>query len=139
MQVGELLVAGMGAVGDANWQASVEACCAARGPHEPSRDDLATTAGLLLAAGRADRAIHLLTQVVKADPDDLATRRTLAWALCVLGKPADDARIEAAAAELQADRAFAFLQHDDRRQFYETCREHPLMALLGYDGIEPNG
>ena len=89
MRVGELLVAGMEAVGDANWQASVEACCAARGPHEPSRDDLTTTAGLLLAAGRADRAIHLLTHAVKADPDDLATRHTLAWALCVVGKPAD--------------------------------------------------
>lgn len=89
MQVGDLLVAGIEVEGDANWQASVEACCAARGAHEPSRDDLATTAGLLLAAGRPDRAIHLLTRVVKADPDDIATRRTLAWALCVVGKPAD--------------------------------------------------
>ena len=89
MQVGDLLVAGMGATGDANWQASVEACCTARGPHVPSRDELATTAGLLLAAGRADRAVHLLTHAVAADPDDLASRRMLAWALCVGGKPAD--------------------------------------------------
>lgn len=114
MQVGELLVAGMGAAGDANWQASVEACCTARGAHAPSRDDLATTAGLLLAAGRADRAVHLLTHAVVADPDDLATRRTLAWALCVVGKPADAVACLAIAQDRHPDERSA-VRHYFRR------------------------
>lgn len=114
MQVGELLVAGMEAAGDANWQTSVEACFTTRGAQAPSRDDLATTAGLLLAAGRADRAIHLLTHVVEADPDDLASRRTLAWALCVVGKPAEAVACLAIARERHPDELSA-VRHYFRR------------------------
>ena len=120
MQVGELLVAGMGTAGDANWQASVDACCTARGPHGPSRDDLANTAGLLMAAGRADRAVHLLTHVVEADPDDLATRRTLAWALCVVGKPADAVACLAIAQDRHPDERSAL-----RRYFRRLTADDP--------------
>lgn len=80
-----------------------------------------------------ERACELAYEEVLRDP-----RPHLARLFRFLGLGASEERVEAAAAGLEPDRAYAFLRHDDRRRFYETCRGHPLMTRLGYGAIEPD-
>lgn len=75
-----------------------------------------------------DRVLRIRYEEFLADP-----REYLGRIAHLVKVSFDSSRLERAVQDIRPDRAYAFLNDDELRAFYEEKREHDLMKQLGYD------